>query len=181
LLTSYYQKKKKKNWFDLKYVQIIKSKHLNEENEQGMLQFNLTTYIDMKRHVLVDCCRSDGDDRSIFKGFWNIWKNRPIISNGYSSDLAKIDQKYCCFVVHGIFGSNICITWFQCCQGPYYGCCMVNGIVGLSAFDQVGFLVNHQVGLNEFFRCKYIFSFINIKPTRKWKRCMIVNLFWARL
>jgi len=133
------QKNKNKNWFDLKYVQIIKSKHLNEENEQGMLQFNLTTYIDMKRHMLMDCCRSDGDDHSILKGFLNIWKNGHIISNGYSSDLTKIDQKYCCFVVHGIFGSNICITWFQCCQGPYDGCCMVNGIVGLSAFDQVGF------------------------------------------
>jgi hypothetical protein len=51
---------------------------------------------------------------------------------------------------------------------------MVNGIVGLSAFNQVGFLINHWVGLNEFLKCK---SFINIEATKKWKRCMIINIF----
>jgi hypothetical protein len=41
-------------------------------------------------------------------------------------DLRKTDQEYCCFAVHWIFGSSICITWSQCCQEPYCGCGMAD-------------------------------------------------------
>ncbi len=49
------------------------------------------------------------------------------------------------------------------------------GSVGITAFNQVGFLVNHQVGLDEFSRCKYISSLLKIEAAskRKWQ------LIWA--
>jgi hypothetical protein len=53
-------------------------------------------------------------------------------------------------------------------------------LVGLSAFNQVGFLVNHQVGLDEFSRCKYISSLIKIEAASKGKCQLIWATSWCK-
>jgi hypothetical protein len=54
------------------------------------------------------------------------------------------------------------------------------GTVGLSAFNQVGFLVNHQVGLDEFSRHKYISSLIKIEAASKRKWQLIWPTSWCK-
>jgi hypothetical protein len=46
----------------------------------------------------------------------------------------------------------------------------LTSIVGLSAFNQTRFLVNHLVTLDEFSRCKFVSSFIKIKAANKCKK-----------
>ncbi len=54
------------------------------------------------------------------------------------------------------------------------------GTIGLSAFNQVGFLVNHQVGLDEFSRGKYISSLIKIEAASKGKWQLIWATSWCK-
>jgi hypothetical protein len=54
------------------------------------------------------------------------------------------------------------------------------GTAGLSSFNQVGFLVNHQVGLDEFSRCKYISSLIKIEAVSKGKWQVIWATSWCK-
>jgi hypothetical protein len=54
------------------------------------------------------------------------------------------------------------------------------GTVSLSAFNQVGFLVNHQVGLDEFSRYKYISSLIKIEAASKGKWQLIWATSWCK-
>jgi hypothetical protein len=76
----------------------------------------------------------------------------------------------------GFLGPAFALLGLNAVKNPTVAAAWLTAAVGLSAFSQAGFLVNHQVALDEFSRCKSISSLIMIEPTSRWKRCRIVNL-----
>jgi hypothetical protein len=76
----------------------------------------------------------------------------------------------------GFLGPAFALLGLNAVKNPTVAVAWLTTAVGLSAFSQAGFLVNHQVALDEFSRCKSISSLIMIEPTGRWKRCRIVNL-----